>query len=180
MGISNISNNYPDNLGSPLQESGSLIGRVITKVYITTNYLISSIGSVTQSILSNFIYVGSLGRYTLDDLKGCFSIKGSLENSDNSSKTHEDLAQSKLNKHGSLGNDVPNKDLEEAKSKLKRCKSNVSVNSSILRKFRSPDASNPLYQELYEKVAETLTLSTHSKTPEKRLKAMEKSVNEQG
>lgn len=37
----------------PLQESGSLLGKVVTKLHATTNYAISSISSVAQFILSS-------------------------------------------------------------------------------------------------------------------------------
>ena len=76
----NISYSPLNNLGPPLQESSSWTRKVITKVRTTASCLVSSIGSVAQSILSNFIYVGTLGRYTLDDLKDYFSTKVSIEN----------------------------------------------------------------------------------------------------
>ena len=80
----NIPNRLLNHVEPPLQESGSLLGKVVTKVHATTNYVISSISSVAQFILSSCISVGTLGRYTLDDLKDYFSTTGSLEDKDSS------------------------------------------------------------------------------------------------
>lgn len=141
----------PKHLGPSLQESSSWAGKVVTKIYTTTNYAISSIDSVAKSILSNFIYVGTLGRYTLDDLKGYFSTRVPIENKRNSV-------------------------LEEAKSSLKRHDSKVSVNSILLRGLRFP--RDPQYPSIYPDLAGGVKLSTYSKNPEQRLAEMERAAVE--
>ena len=143
----------PQHLGPSLQESSSWAGKVVTKIYTTTNYAISSIDSVAKSILSNFIYVGTLGRYTLEDLKDYFSTRVHIENERNSV-------------------------LEEAQSSLKRHDSKVSVNSTLLRSLRSPRSSDSQYQSIYPDLAGGVKLSTYSKNPEQRLAEMERAAME--
>lgn len=158
----NISYSPLNNLGPPLQESSSWTGKVITKVRTTASCLVSSIGSVAQSILSNFIYVGTLGRYTLDDLKDYFSTKVSIENRNIEEKSVSE----------------PNSVLEESKSKLKRHDSKISVNSTTLRSIRSRRDSNSQYPALYPSLGGMVKLSTYAKTPEQRLAEMEKEAIE--
>ncbi len=163
-----------NNLGPPLQESGSWAGKVVTKVHEATSYVVSSISSVAQSILSSCIYVGTLGRYTLDDLKDYFSKENASLECNNDivavSSTEDDIEEIS----------EVDSSLKEARSNLKRHGSKMSVHSTTLRRFRSPATTNSFYQKLYGEVAETLILSTCSKTPEERLAEMERSVINKG
>lgn len=164
----NISYSPLNNLGLPLQESSSWTGKVITKVRTTASCLVSSIGSVAQSILSNFIYVGTLGRYTLDDLKDYFSTKVSIENRNIEEKSVGEADNA----------------LKEAKSRLKRHDSKVSVSSTLFRKL-CQSSSNSQDQSIYPNLGGEVKVSTYAKTPEQRLAemekiAMEKTVTNQG
>jgi len=153
----NISYSPLNNLGPPLQESSSWTGKVITKVRTTASCLVSSIGSVAQSILSNFIYVGTLGRYTLDDLKDYFSTKVSIENRNIEEKSVGEADNA----------------LKEAKSRLKRHDSKVSVSSTLFRKLCQSSFSSQ-DQSIYPNLGGEVKVSTYAKTPEQRLAEMEK------
>lgn len=167
MSTPTISHSLPNDFVPPLQESGSWAGKVITKVHTTASYVISSIDSMAQSILSNFIYVGTLGRYTLNDLKDYFSIKVSIENK-NAEEDH--IEEKNINSE-------PNNVLEETKSKLKRHDSKISVDSTTLRSIRLRRDSNSQHQSLYPDLGGMVKLSTHAKTPEQRLAEMEEICN---
>ncbi|VHO04130.1 hypothetical protein [Candidatus Rhabdochlamydia sp. T3358] len=161
-----------NNLGFPLQESGSFLGKVVTKVHTTTSYVISSISSVAQFILSSCISVGTLGRYTLDDLKDYFSTKVFLENKDTLAVPPEGdgIEETTVSEFA--------KDLIGAKSGLRRNGSKMSVNSTLFRKFHSK--RNSKFESLYPNLKETVKLSTYEKTPEERLAEMEKSAINRG
>ena len=169
-----ILHNHPSHLGSPLQESGSLIGKVITKVYTTTNYLISSISSVAESILSNFIYVGSLGRYTLDDLKGHFSIKGFSEDKDRLtvSSKKDDIEEESISELANV--------LRKAKSGLERHDSKMSVDSITFQTVHLPYDFDTPHLSIYPNLENIVKLSTHRKDPKERLSEKKKYVINRG
>ncbi|PWU16193.1 MAG: hypothetical protein C5B45_01140 [Chlamydiae bacterium] len=174
MSIPSISDHYPKDLGSPLQESSSWTGKVVTKVYEATNCVVSSINSVAQSILSSCISIGTLGRYKLDDLKDYFLVEGSFEdkNRSNSSSQEDDLEKTNVSAFANT--------LGEAKSNLKRHESKMSIDSATFRRFRLPhDPSSP-YSSLYPSMVDTVKLSTCQKTPKERLAEMEKSATNNG
>lgn len=171
MSVPNISNNYPNDLGFPLQENSFWTGKVVTKVHEVTSCVVSSISSIAQFILSSCICVGTLGLYTLNDLKDYFSIKGSLEDKDRSAafSSRDDMEEKS-----------PDIVLKEAKSNLKRHESKISIDSTTFRRLRLPQSSNcsSLYPNLGDNTL--FKLSTHQKTPEERLAEMEKSVIDKG
>ncbi|MDR2539863.1 MAG: hypothetical protein LBC45_04635 [Chlamydiales bacterium] len=160
MGISNISNNYPSDLGLPLQESNCWMGKVIAHIHKSTSGLISSISSLAQSILSSLIYVGTLGHYTLSDLKNGFSMK--RDSSGDNARIDKGL----------FGNDTFGQALEKVKSELKRHDSKISVCSTLLRELRC--SSDPKHRPIYPDLSQGIKLSTYSKTPQQRLAEMEK------
>ncbi|QZA58394.1 hypothetical protein [Candidatus Rhabdochlamydia porcellionis] len=169
MSIPDVSHSLPNNIEPLLQESGSLLGKIITRIYTTTSYLISSIGSMAQSILSNFIYVGTVGHYKLDDLKDCFSVKRSKDRSTASSK-RGDIEETSISE--------PNSTLKEVKARLNRHTSRISVGSATLRKIRSHSSSkDSQYPSLYPKLEEMVKLASYSKTPEERLAELKNSLN---
>jgi hypothetical protein len=168
----NIPNRLLNHLEPPLQESGSLLGKVVTKVHTTTNYAISSISSVAQFILSSCISVGTLGRYTLDDLKDYFSTTDSLEDISAVSSKGDAIEEASVSES--------DRALKETKSKLQRHDSKMSVNSTTLRRIRSPRDSDSSCSSLYPNLEDTVKLSTHPKNPKERLAEMEESAINRG
>jgi hypothetical protein len=66
---------------SQVQKVSSFYGRLVSTISKGGSYITQSIKSIAQSILSKCVQIGSLGRYTLEDLKSClFTKQGSLEN----------------------------------------------------------------------------------------------------
>lgn len=68
----NLGNSSVTSNTSRPQETGSLYGRLVSTISRNSSYIAQSISSIAQSILSKCIYIGSLGRYTLDNLKNYF------------------------------------------------------------------------------------------------------------
>lgn len=139
-----------NNFVQPLQESGSLARKVITKVYKTTSYVIYSISSIAQSILSECIYVGSFGRYTIEDLKSyLFTKKVSLEE-----KIVPDSSSAKT-------------DVREEKSAIQRHPSKVSVASSYFRRVIeiSENEDSP-YSGCYRQLKGLVKLSSNATAQE--------------
>jgi len=172
MSIPDISDSSPGYFALPLQESSSWGGKVVTKVHEVTSYVISSISSVAQSILSSCIYVGTLGHYALDDLKDYFSKENtSLEDNNDTpavSSKEDDIEETDVSELASA----------LRKAQLKRHESKMSIDSATFRRFHSPHDSQ--YLSLYPSLGDTVKLSTHQKTPEERLAEMEKSVINKG
>ena len=57
------------------QEQNLLQGRLVSAISKSGSYIIQSVSYIAQSILSKCIYIGSLGRYTLSDLKNYLFTK---------------------------------------------------------------------------------------------------------
>lgn len=91
--MSGIANSNLDLLNSnnsfvqPSQEQGSLQGKLVSTLSKSGSYIIQSINHVVQSVLSKCIYIASLGRYTLSDVKNYLfasSLANNLSNGVNS------------------------------------------------------------------------------------------------
>lgn len=144
MSIPSISMGFNENnLEQPLQRNSSLVGRVVTKICKTTSYVIHSIGSIVQSILSECIYVGSFGCYTLDDLKNyLFKGKASLEED---KQEPESITTPVL------------KEPPEYESKLKRQGSKISVSPSYFERVRvGSDNKDSPYAECFKGLSEII------------------------
>ncbi len=140
MSIPSISSHSENNLEQPLQKNSSLAGRVVIKVYKTTSHVICAIGSVVQSILSECIYVGSFGCYTLDDLKNyLFKGKASLKES----KQEQESITTPV--------------LKEYESELKRQGSKISVSPSYFERIKvASDNKDSPYAQCFEALSETI------------------------
>lgn len=145
MSIPSISRGSSENnLEQPLQKNNSLAGRIVTKVCKTTSHVICTIGSVIQSILSECIYVGSFGCYTLDDLKNYF-FKGKA----------------------SLEVDPVPKEPPEYESKFKRQGSKISVSPSLFQSVKeSSNTEDSPYADCFKILSETIKLSGDTQAPE--------------
>lgn len=120
---------YPVDPFTPPQSSNSLPGKVIAQVYRAASYVISSINRISQSILSKCIYIGSIGRYTLDDVKSyLFTDQAALQEEVLKETTAEEEP--------------------EYISKLKRQDSKISVNSTFFRSLQESGKKTNLYPDL--------------------------------
>ncbi len=126
----------------PLQESSSWGGKVVTKVHEVTSCVISSISSVAQSILSGCIYVGTLGDYTLDDLKDYFSKENASLEDKPSLEDEKDITKEK----------------PEYESNLKR---NPSIASSCYNRFMEIANGKSPYAKCYQGLTEVTQKRSH-------------------
>ncbi|MEK7339923.1 MAG: hypothetical protein WBD50_08075 [Candidatus Rhabdochlamydia sp.] len=153
----------PGYFAPPLQESSSWGGKVVIKVHEVTSCVISSISSVAQSILSGCIYVGTLGHYTLDDLKDYFSKENaSLEGNNDTlavSSTEDDIKEKNIVEPDST---LEKKDEELSQSRLNRHPSKVSVSSQLYRSIRAGGVANSPYSTAFQGMGETMKLSTRA------------------
>lgn len=138
MSIPSISRSSSENNPEQqLEKTSSLAGRIVTKVCKTTSHVICTIGSLIQSILSECIYVGSFGCYTLDDLKNYF-FKGKA----------------------SLEVDPVPKKPPEYESKLKRKGSKMSVSPSLFQSVKkSSNNEGSPYADCFKILSQTIKLS---------------------
>ena len=137
MSITVTPHSPPNDLVLALQESSSWTGRCVTRVHTSASYVISSIGSVVQSILSNRIYAGTCGLYTLDDLK------------DSSSKENASLEGSQK---------IIEKEPLEYECRLKRQASKTSVTPSLYDRIEEGASNGSPYANLYADMKDTIKL----------------------
>lgn len=168
MSTKSVVGGYSDIPGSLTQESDSLPLRVFAQLTRTANQIVDSISNVAQSILSKCIHIGSLGRYTLDDLKSIlFKNQISLESEitevqadENTAmdKVHIDDLESKVtldidrNFEDSSNIDQTSEEVLEEERKrydLKRQDSLISVTSSLYGRLKKPkEGEEGIYPDL--------------------------------
>lgn len=169
MKTENVAGGYKDIHGLSTQESNSLPLKVTAQLCRTASQIIHSINNIAQSILSKCIYVGSLGRCTLDDLKNyLFKNHTSLkpEASLGIVQTDEDIIIDRANMDDSeseVALDISFEDssnidrtreeeaLEEERKKygLTRQDSLISVTSSVYNRMKKPEGGEKgIYPDL--------------------------------
>ena len=135
---------YPIDQAVLPQGSNSLPEKAVTQLYRATSYVVSSINQIAQSILSKCIYMGSLGRYTLDDIKNYLFT-------DQAAVRDEALPSNK------------EEVFESTKSKLERSpsmESGISISPSIFGRAVVASQTNSAYAECNGKLIEMAKLSS--------------------